>query len=138
MDFKYLSMKMNWEKWNFELIGNSVHTTEYLALGRFFCPDYLKVKKYTNFLSVHWIYCVCNEIILFVFLYFWGFPRPWKLFLCFCFLDDLLRLHFLLDVSIFTTIDDEKKEINSSSIFEGFYLKLRRKFWELINTVDSR
>ena len=59
-------------------------------------------------------------------------------FFCFCFLDDLLRLHFLLDVSIFTTIDDEKKEINSSSIFERFYLKLRRKFWEFINTVDSR
>ena len=40
-DFKYLLMKMNWEKqifqrkkWNFEPIRNSVHTTEYLVLGK--------------------------------------------------------------------------------------------------------
>ena len=31
-------------------------------------------------------------------------------------------LHFLLDVSTFTTTDDEKEEkINSASLFEGFY-----------------
>ena len=41
LDFKYLSMKMNWEKlifhwekWNFEPTGNSVHTTEIVALGK--------------------------------------------------------------------------------------------------------
>ena len=42
-------------------------------------------------------------------------------FSCFCFLDDILRLYFLLDVSIFTTIDDEKGvKINSSSILKDF------------------
>ena len=42
----------------------------------------------------------------------------------------------LLDASISTTLDDEKEgKINSSSFFEGFYLKLRRKFWEII--IDS-
>ena len=42
-------------------------------------------------------------------------------FFCFSFLDDLLRLYFLLDVSIFTTIDDEKQvKINSSSILKDF------------------
>ena len=41
LDFKYLSMKMNWEKlifhrekWNFEPTGNSVRTTEIVALGK--------------------------------------------------------------------------------------------------------
>ena len=51
----------------------------------------------------------------------------------------LAYLFLLYFVSIFTTIDDEKEEkINSSSIFEGFYLKLRKKFWKNINTVDSQ
>ena len=31
LDFKYLSMKMNWEKLNFEPNGNSVHTTEIVS-----------------------------------------------------------------------------------------------------------
>ena len=36
---------------------------------------------------------------------------------------------FLLDVYIFTISDESKEEkINSSSIFEAFYLNLRRKF----------
>ena len=60
-DFKYLSMKMNWEKlifywekWNFEPTGNSVHTTEIVALGKArLARLYLKVKVYTNLLSVH-------------------------------------------------------------------------------------
>ena len=41
LDFKYLSMKMNleklifhWEKWNSKPTGNSVHTTEIVALGK--------------------------------------------------------------------------------------------------------
>ena len=56
----------------------------------------------------------------------------------FFFLDDLLRRDCLLDVSIFTTTDDEKEgKISSSSIFEGFYSKLSKKFWKSINTVDS-
>ena len=33
----------------------------------------------------------------------------------FCFLDDLHKLHFLLDASIFTTIDDKKKKSIKSS-----------------------
>ena len=42
-----------------------------------------------------------------------------------------LNYIFLLDASIFTTTDDEKKEkINSSTIFEEFYLNLKRKFWK--------
>ena len=42
-------------------------------------------------------------------------------FSCFSFLDDLLGLYVLLDVSIFTTIDDEKEvKINSSSILKDF------------------
>ena len=32
LNFKYLSMTMNCEKWNFEPIGNFVHSTELLAL----------------------------------------------------------------------------------------------------------
>ena len=37
-------------------------------------------------------------------------------FFSICFFDDLLQLHFLLDASDFTAIDDEKEgEINSSS-----------------------
>ena len=46
------------EKLNFQPIGNSlgnsVHTTEYLALGKALVARlYLKVKLYTNLLSVH-------------------------------------------------------------------------------------
>ena len=60
-DFNYLSMKMNWEKlifywekWNFEPTGNSVHTTEIVALGKALLARlYLKVKVYTNLQSVH-------------------------------------------------------------------------------------
>ena len=40
---------MNWEKWNFEPIGNSVHTTGYLALGKAqLARPYLKVKLHTT------------------------------------------------------------------------------------------
>ena len=41
LDFKYLLMKMNWEKlifhsekWNLEPTGNLVHITEIVALGK--------------------------------------------------------------------------------------------------------
>ena len=46
----------------------------------------------------------------------------WTLILQFCFLDDL-KLRFLLDASIFTTIDKKKggTKINYSNIFEGSY-----------------
>ena len=48
-----------------------------------------------------------------------------KLYLRFCFLDDLLKIHFF----IFINIDDEKeRKFNSSSVFEEFYLNLRKNF----------
>ena len=68
---------------------------------------------------------------------------PWKLtssehwmnfFSVFVSLMTYLGYIFLLDVSIFTTIDDEKCKNQSFKYFEGFYLKLRRKFWKFINT----
>ena len=66
LDLKYLSMKMNWEKlifdwekWNFEPTGNSVHTTEIVALGKALLARlYLKVKVCTNLLSVHNLLCL--------------------------------------------------------------------------------
>ena len=80
------------------------------------------------------IYCVCNKIILFGFLYFWGFlwylenlplgNTEW-IFPVFVSLMTYLALGyiFLLDVSIFTTIDDEKEvKINSSSFLKNFII----------------
>ena len=66
LDFKYLSIKriwekiiFHWEKWNFEPTGNSVHTTEIVALGKTLLARlYLKVKVYTNLLSVHNLLCL--------------------------------------------------------------------------------
>ena len=48
----------HFEKQNFEPIGNSVHTTEYLAFGKALLARlYLKVKVYiTKLLSVYIIY----------------------------------------------------------------------------------
>ena len=52
LNFKYLSIKMNWEKLNFEPIGNS-------ALGKALLAKlYLKVKAYTNLLSVYNLLCL--------------------------------------------------------------------------------
>ena len=49
--------KMNFplRKWNFQPIGNSVNTTEYLALGNaLLARIYLKVKVYiTNLLTIY-------------------------------------------------------------------------------------
>ena len=42
--------------------------------------------------------------------------NEWTLILQFNFLDDLNNLYFLLDASIFTTIDDEKKEEQQSTL----------------------
>ena len=66
LDLKYLSMKRNWEKlifhwekWNFKPTGNSVHTTEIMALGKALLARlHLKVKAYTNLLSVHTLLCL--------------------------------------------------------------------------------
>ena len=44
---------------------------------------------------------------------------------------------FLLDVSIFTETDDNiYKKINASSIFEVFYINLRRKFCKFISLFE--
>ena len=47
-------MKMNWKRWNFEPVGNSVYTTEYFGLGKtLLARPYLKVKVHmTNLLSI--------------------------------------------------------------------------------------
>ena len=67
MDFKYFSMKVNWEKlifhwekWNFEPTGNSVHTTEIVALAKALLAGllYLKIKVNTTLLSVHNSLCL--------------------------------------------------------------------------------
>ena len=65
----------HFEKYKFETIGDSVHTTEYLAFGKdLLARLYLKVKVYiTKLLGV---YIICkkshplNEVILFGFLHF--------------------------------------------------------------------
>ena len=73
--FKYLSIKMNWEKiifhwnkWNFELIGIFGHTAEYLALGKILLARlYLTVKVHITYLIS--VYNLQNLD----FLYFLGF-----------------------------------------------------------------
>ena len=63
----HLSLKMNWEKLNFEQIGNSLHSTEYLALGKALLARlYLKVKVYKLTYKVYISYKsshALNEII---------------------------------------------------------------------------
>ena len=53
-----------------------------------------------------------------------------------CFLDDLLKLFFLLDASIFTTIYEKKEEQKSAL---QIFLKdvTEKKIWKFINTIDS-
>ena len=59
MTFKYSSMKMSWKKWNFDLIKNYGHTTEYLALGNaLMARVFLKVQVFTNLLSVLNLLCL--------------------------------------------------------------------------------
>ena len=54
-----------------------------------------------------------------------------ELFLRFCFLDDLFKLHFLY-ASIFTKINDEKKEKNQFfKIFWRVFLKLEDNILEI-------
>ena len=58
------------------------------------------------------------------------FSEHWmSFFFIFVFLMTDLSYMFLLDAYIFTITDESKEEkINFSSIFEAFYLNLRRKF----------
>ena len=57
-------------------------------------------------------------------------------FSAFCFLDDLLKVHFLPDASVFTIIDDEKEKIDQKYFF--MIWTFQEKFWKFINTVDSQ
>ena len=63
-DSKNLSMNwekliFQWEKWNFEPTGNSLHTTEILAFGKAILASlYVKLKLYTNLLSLHKLLCL--------------------------------------------------------------------------------
>ena len=71
LNFKCLSIKMNWEKlifhWqklNFKLIEHFVATTEYLSLGKILPAKlYLKVKVCTNLITVRNLLCFRNNFI---------------------------------------------------------------------------
>ena len=139
---KYFSLKMNreksifhFEKQNLEHIGNSVHTTEYLAFGKALLARlYLKVKVYkTKLLSVYIISQkshALNEVILLRFLPFWGFLWPWKL----AFIEHWMNFNspilfpwwlkavFLLCLYFHHNWWKERgTNINSTNIFEGCY-----------------
>ena len=81
LNFKYLSMKMNWEKWifhwekwNLEPNWNSVHIRKYWAIGKALLAKlYLTVKSVYNLLSVHNLQKISclnwnNFIWIFIFL----------------------------------------------------------------------
>ena len=131
LHFKYLSIKMNWEKiifhwnkWNFELIGIFGHTAEYLALGKTLLARlYLTVKVHITYLIS--VYNLQNLD----FLYFLGFLWPWKLTLKRT-LNELFLCFFFLYASIFTTTDDEKEQKKKTikSIFKDHYLIWRETF----------
>ena len=71
LNFKYLSMKLNWEKWifhwekwNFEPIGNYVYNTEYwkILLDKL----HLKVKVYvSNLLSAYNLFSLTLRTLTF-------------------------------------------------------------------------
>ena len=105
-----------------------MHATEYLAFGETLLARlYLKVKVYiTKLLSVYIVYKkphALNEVIFFDFYIFEDssdlenlplLNTEWTLILQFCFLDTYLSYDLLLDVSIFTTIDEKKEEQRST------------------------
>ena len=101
-----------------------MHATEYLAFGETLLARlYLKVKVYiTKLLSVYIVYKKPHALNEVIFLDFYIFEDSsdlenlpllnieLTLILQFCFLDDLLKLCFVLDASIFTTIYEKKEE----------------------------
>ena len=102
--------------------------------------DALKVK-------VQLTYCVNNNAILYVFLFFWGLLWPWKLtssehwmnvFFVFVSLMTCLGYIFSLDVSFFTKIDYEKGENQLMKYLWMIYFTLRKNFWKFMNTIDSQ
>ena len=131
---KCFSLKMNreksifhFEKQNLEYIGNSVHTAEYLAFGKALLARlYLKEKVYiTKLLSVYIIYSkshALNEVIFIGFSQFRVFFWPWKLTFIGHWMNFDSRILFpwwrkavfLLDVSIFSTVDGKKEEQKST------------------------
>ena len=61
-----------------------------------------------------------------------------EFFVPFCLMTHLGYI-FSLDVSIFTTVDDEKEQkVSCSIILEEFYSKMQKKIWNFINSVDSQ
>ena len=123
---KHFSLKMNreksifhFEKLNFELIGNSVDTTEYLAFGKAVLAGlYLKVKVYvTKLLSAYIIYKIShaikevyNSARIFIFL---------RIYLT------LKTCHWSNFNSIYWI--ERGTKINSWNIFEGCYWKKKKK-----------
>ena len=122
MDFPLGKMEF-WAHWEFYPYSNK----EYLTLGKSLLTRlYLKERVHiTNLLSVHNLQKsdALNEINWFRFSYFWGFLWPWKLMLIvsnkwtFSFVSISLMTYlsciFLLNISIFTTIDDDKEGKNT-------------------------
>ena len=112
----------HFEKQNLEQVGNSLHTTEYLAFGKVLLAS-LKLKVYiTKLLSVFIIYKkshALNEVILLGLLTFLRIPLTLKTYLYWA-LNELQFSNFvslmtylscfLLDTSIFTTMDEKKEE----------------------------
>ena len=112
----------HFEKQNLEHVGNSLHTTEYLAFGKVLLAS-LKLKVYiTKLLSVFIIYKkshALNEVILLGLLTFLRIPLTLKTYLYWA-LNELQFSNFvslmtylscfLLDTSIFTTMDEKKEE----------------------------
>ena len=107
-----------------------MHTIEYFAFGKALLAGlYLKLKVYiTKLLNVYIIYKIShglkevhNSVRIFIFL---RIPLTLKtlpllnieltLIFQLCFLDDLRKLFFLLDASIFTTIYEKKEEQKSA------------------------
>ena len=139
LGFQYLSMKMNLEKWifqwdklKFEPIGNSVHTAEYLASGKTLLAKlYLKVKVYTNLLSVHNLLCLQNNFAR-IFFFFTSSEHWINFFSVFVSLRNFLGYNFSLNASIFTTTVDEKKEKNQFyKYFWKTLLKVKEKVLEI-------
>ena len=93
LNFKYLSMKMNWEKCK----TNLLNVSDLQKISRF---------KWNNFV---WIFRFLRKLT---------FNEHWiSFFPVFISLMAHLRYILLLDVSIFTTIHNEKESKNQLEVF---------------------
>ena len=128
-----------------------MQTTEYLAFGKTLLAGiYFKV-YITKLPSVYIIYNISHAFkgvynsvrIFYIFEDFSDLENlsllniELTLILQFCLLDDLLKLFFVLDASIFTTIYEKKEEQKSTL---QIFLKdvTEKKNWKFINTIDSQ